>query len=149
MRLLRLFFIGIASLFLLTACVPKVHTTLPSVEGTITDLNSHKPLEGVRIDRSIQSDRNGHFVLAEKSELGIGTPMGGIWHISRNFKVEQEGYIPLACNCDVLNSNGGCTEVHIPLIKISEQKHYDSIPFKGISCIPYRQQEPSKNTPTP
>jgi hypothetical protein len=78
-------------------------------------------------------------MLPQESETGIGTPMGGIWNIVRLFSVRKEGYIPLGCSCEVLNSNGTCSSVTIYMSKIKGKSHVSS-ESGTLSCTPLRIQ---------
>jgi len=101
--------------FLLSGCIPKVKTSVPTVEGKVIHSITKQPIADVTISGAIKTDKNGYFLIPKKSELGIGTPMGGLWRIQRSFIVKKEGYTPLSCTCDVLNSSGYCNNVIIPL----------------------------------
>ena len=121
----------------LSSCVPKTHTTVPTIEGHIIDENTKEPIEGIILSKNIQTDKKGHFSLPSKTEPGIGTPMGGLWHISRSFVLHRKGYTSLSCTCDVLNNSQGCTDVIIPMSKVNTLLiQHDSIESNMLQCIP-------------
>ncbi len=129
--------IYIGTALFLSGCVPKVHTTVPAIEGKIIDKDTKAPIEGIVLSKNIQTDIKGHFILPAKTELGIGTPMGGLWYISRSFIIRKEGYHSLRCICEVLNNNADCTDVVISMSK------------EGSSCNPNHNIQSSMLQCTP
>lgn len=122
---------------LLNGCVPKVKTTVPSVEGKVIHSITNQPIADVNISGTYSTDKNGHFMIPETQEVSIGTPMGGIWMISRLFSIQKEGYIPLSCTCETLNSSGYCTNVTISLTPKNERITRKSISVSSkVSCFP-------------
>jgi len=121
----------------LSSCVPKTHTTAPAVEGHIIDKNTKEPMEGIILSKNIQTDKKGHFSLPAKTELGINTPMGGHWNISRSFVVRKKGFTSLQCTCEVFNSSTGCENVVIPMSKEASTLHQNNIIKSNmLHCIP-------------
>ena len=104
-----------ASLFL--GCVPKMHTVLPQISGRVVDAVSGKPLGGVEVG-SAQTNPKGRFVIEGKKELGIGTPMGGVWRLPTILvPVSKKGYRNIYCKCSGLSNNiYVCTDVTIALL---------------------------------
>jgi hypothetical protein len=130
------YLISTVSLFFFTGCIPKQHIIRPSVEGKVIDSRSKLPLSNVMITEEIYTDENGYFLLPQERETGIGTLMGGIWNISRIFTVRKEGYLPLGCICEVLNSNGTCRSVTIAMRKNSEGQNLVTSESGTLSCTP-------------
>jgi len=121
----------------LSSCVPKIHTTVPSIEGHIIDKNTKEPIEGIILSKNIQTDKKGHFLLPSKTELGINTPMGGHWNISRSFVIRKKGFTSLQCTCEVFNSSTGCMNVVIPMSKESSTSRQNNIIESNmLQCIP-------------
>ena len=126
----------------LSSCVPKTHTTVPSIEGYIIDKNTKEPIEDIVLSKNTYTNKEGHFLFPSETELGINTPMGGLWHISRSFTVRKEGYTSLSCTCDVLNNSTGCIDVVIPLTKkeVPSLAQMNSIESNMLRCIPLLPQ---------
>ena len=105
----------------LTGCMPKMHTVSPKIEGKVVDAKTGKPLSGVRVGLK-QTHLNGWFTMEGKRELGIGTPMGGVWRLpSVMLPVSKKGYRDTYCQCNGLsNTLYGCTNVTIALIPLGE-----------------------------
>ena len=121
----------------LSSCVPKTHTTAPGIEGHIIDKNTKEPIEGIILSKNIQTDKKGYFSLPAKTELGINTPMGGHWNISRSFVIRKKGFTTLQCTCEVLNSSTGCVNVVIPMSKeASASRQNNIIESNMLQCIP-------------
>ena len=108
-------------MMLLTGCVPKIHTISPQIEGRVVDATTGKPLKGVQIG-SKQTDVNGRFTIEGKREMGIGTPMGGVWKLPTVIvPVLKKGYRNAYCRCSGLSNNiYGCTNITIALIPLGE-----------------------------
>lgn len=105
----------------LTGCVPKMHTVSPQIEGSVVDAKTENPLMGVQVG-SKRTDVNGRFTIEGKREMGIGTPMGGVWKLPTVvLPVSKKGYRNIYCRCSGLSNNVyGCTNVTIALIPVGE-----------------------------
>ena len=128
--------IVIIFLLLFSGCIPKVHTTIPTVEGKIIDAKTNLPIENADIESSdlkIKSDQNGQFTLTGKKELGIGTLMGGLWRIQHIFRISKKGYHSLSCQCDILNTKEGCFNIKVPLKKVNQK--WISYQNNGLFCF--------------
>ena len=125
--------------WLITGCVPKMQTTSPFVSGIVVDTKSNKGLFNVLI-ASNRSDKDGSFLIKGEQEIGIGTPMGGIWQLpTLLFVVKKDGYYPLYCQCQSLNIQKGCEDVVIKLVSLKETispNHKYSV-GEGLSCRLY------------
>ena len=108
-------------LFVFSGCVPKIHTVIPKIEGKVIDIVTKKPIENVTIG-SIKTNKDGKFSLDGKKELGIGTPMGGVWKLPTVMvPVSKKGYRNVYCQCSGLSNNiYGCTNVTIALTPLGE-----------------------------
>jgi hypothetical protein len=127
---------------LVTGCVPKMHTTAPSVEGVVIDVGTGLPVASARFGKKIMTDAKGHFLIAAEKELGIGTPIGGIWEISRSFTVRKQGYLPMNCSCTISNTSAGCRNVVIGMIPVSmkiRNTREQSAHSEFFTCMPFRQ----------
>jgi len=125
-------------LFSFTGCVPKMHTTSPAVEGKVLDSVTHEPLKAVQVGGAI-TDRDGRFFLEGEKELGIGTPMGGVWRLPAvMMKVSKKGYHPVYCTCESFSTQEGCTDVVIEMIPLSQKA--ENVQWRkeetGFSCRP-------------
>ncbi len=123
-------------LFALNGCVPKMHTTLPAIEGKVVDAVTHTPLSGVEVGGEV-TNKNGEFYLDGEKTLGVGTPMGGVWKVPVVYlKVSKEGYHSMSCQCESFSTQDGCLNVEIVLIPL--QKKIDKIELQkeetGFSC---------------
>jgi hypothetical protein len=131
------YLIILPTLLLFSGCIPKIQTTIPAVEGQIVDAKTNQPITYVKIGNSkhkVKSDQNGHFTLKGEKELVIATVMGGLWRIKHSFFISKQGYYPLFCECDVLNTRSGCYNLTIPLTKIGNNtvKSYHE---DGLTCF--------------
>ena len=116
----RLLIIGIL-IMTLTGCVPKMHTVSPQIEGRVVDAVTGKPMKEVQVG-SKRTDPNGRFAIEGKKEMGIGTPMGGVWKLPTVMvPVSKKGYRDIYCKCSGLSNNiYGCTNVTISLVPLDK-----------------------------
>ena len=112
----------------LTGCVPKMHTVSPQIEGKVVDAKTGKPLSGAQVALK-HTNLNGRFVIEGKRELGIGTPMGGVWRLPTIMvPVWKKGYKGIYCQCSGLSNNiYGCTNVTIALMPLDKNVTNDMI----------------------
>lgn len=103
-----------------TGCIPKMHTVSPQIEGRVIDAKTGKPLSGVQVG-STQTNLNGEFFIEGKKELGIGTPMGGVWRLpTLNVPVSKQGYKSTYCECSGYSNSEGCKDMTIELTPLAE-----------------------------
>ena len=126
------------SMLALAGCVPKMHTVTPQIEGRVVDGVTGKPLSGVQVG-SKRTDLNGRFIIEGKEEMGIGTPMGGVWKLPTVLvPVSKKGYKETYCQCSGLSNNiYGCTNVTIALAPIGNSNldnRVDSREHDSFSC---------------
>ena len=104
-------------LLLLTGCIPKTHTLFPTIEGVVLDAKNNQPLANVQVGSQL-TNSSGEFLIEGETELGIGTPMGGIWRLpTMIIRVIKEGYAPSSYECSILSTQKGCFDVVIELQK--------------------------------
>ena len=102
---------------LLTGCIPKTHTISPTIEGVVLDAKSNQPLANVQVGSQLTNSQ-GEFLIKGETELGIATPMGGIWRLPTVIiRVTKEGYESSSYECSILNTQKGCFNVRIKLQK--------------------------------
>jgi len=106
---------------LLTGCIPKTHTISPTIEGVVLDAKSNQPLANVQVGNQLTNSQ-GEFLIEGETELGIGTPMGGIWNLPTVIiRVSKKGYQPSSYECGILSNQKGCFGVVIKLQKIDDK----------------------------
>lgn len=123
-------------LLVITGCVPKTHLVSPAIEGRIIDAQTKHPLSEVEIGPVLTDDK-GHFMIKGEKELGIGTPMGGIWKVpSLMVRVRKRGYKTMYCSCDALSTEDGCTNVTVLLYPADNRgiNNIGAYSYNGFKC---------------
>ena len=113
---------------LLLGCVPKKHIVSPQMEGRVFDAMTKNPLSGVKVG-SKQTNVNGHFIIESQKELGIVTPMGGVWRLPTvMLPISKKGYKKIYCTCETLNIDTyGCSNVTIALVPLDKNNLSDTL----------------------
>ena len=112
----------------LSACAPGSVLRSPSVEGTVTDVHTHRPLSGafVAVTRGRSSlsggplpsgltDSQGHFYLATQHglgllNLGLGYPLPEEIALS----ISKDGYQPLSMTAPFAHAEAHVTAALVP-----------------------------------
>ena len=139
------FIVAGVSMLVLAGCAPKMHTVAPQIEGRVVDGVTGKPLSGVQVG-SKRTDMNGRFIIEGKEELGIGTPMGGVWKLPTVLvPVSKKGYKETYCQCSGLSNNiYGCTNVTIALVPVARtplDNKVSSTKRDNFSCQAIKREE--------
>ena len=126
-------------MFFFSGCAPKYKVKSPSISARVLDAKTGKPICDVIVSGSVNTDKNGYFLIPKESELGIGTVMGGVYRISREINLVKNGYIPVTCVCDVLVTKAMCEDEIIYMKKVRKDKkfhilHIDSHRY-GFHCF--------------
>ena len=105
----------------LSGCIPKTHTASPSIEGVVLDAKTNQPIANVQVGSQL-TDSNGKFFIEGETELGIGTPMGGVWSLPTVIiRITKEGYQSSSYECSILSTQKGCFDVVIKLQKVKDK----------------------------
>jgi len=133
---MKRYFTMIVLLLGITGCVPKTHPVSPTIVGRIVDARTKQPLSDVEIG-SVLTDDKGYFMIKGEKELGIGTPMGGMWKVpSLIVRVSKTGYKTMYCSCDALSTEEGCINVTVLLYPVGISIANDIRPrsHNGFEC---------------
>jgi hypothetical protein len=129
----------------LIACYPRMVAQTPGVNGHIIDAITQQPIAGATIG-NLKTDREGGFSFPPVYEMGIATPMGGIYPVQFSFYILAEGYDTLNCYCEALVNYPFCDNVTLLLqpsgSNSKAQQAGKAGGYGNTQCFPYKITHP-------
>ncbi len=131
------------SLWLLSACYPRVMGQRPGIKSQVVDKATRQPIAHASIQtfngKTYFSDAQGYFSIDPEKVMGLATPMGGSVTIHASFKVSKAGYDSANCFCDALSNapwcRSGLVQLSRPGAKLAYRRVREDAGYGEIQCL--------------